>query len=57
MCSSTRSNDEEVTSMAKKNPTTASLQPPVKIIENPPASSLAQALKNSQAQVDQAKGK
>jgi hypothetical protein len=43
--------------MAKKNPTTASLQPPVKIIENPPASSLAQALKNSQAQVDQAKGK
>jgi hypothetical protein len=45
--------------MADKKPTgevpTIALQPPVKIIENPPASSLGQALKNSAAQVDKAK--
>jgi hypothetical protein len=38
------------------NPTVAQ-QPPVKIIENPPATSLAQALANSKRQVDQAKQK
>jgi hypothetical protein len=43
--------------MADKKPTTASLQPEPKIIENPPASSVEQALKNSQAQVDAAKAK
>jgi hypothetical protein len=31
------------------------LQPPAKVIPNEPASSVAQALKNSQAQVEQAK--
>jgi hypothetical protein len=45
--------------MAKKaigvTPTTQ-LQPAPKIIENPPTSSVEQALKNSQAQVNQAKG-
>jgi len=43
--------------MAKKNPTTASLQPKVTIIENKPASTVAEALANSQAQVDKAKAK
>jgi hypothetical protein len=50
-------NKEET--MAEKKPTgvapTTALQPPVKINPNPPAATLAQALKNSQAQVDKAK--
>jgi hypothetical protein len=42
--------------MAKTGETpSVKLQPSVKINENPPASSVAQALKNSQAQVDKAK--
>ena len=40
--------------MATKRPTTASLQPEPKIIENAPAASVSQALKNSQAQVERA---
>jgi hypothetical protein len=43
--------------MAKKNPTTVVNQPPVKIIPSEPASSVQQALKNSQKQVDAAKQK
>ena len=41
---------------AGKAPTTA-LQPEPKLIPNDPASSVVQALKNSQAQVDAAKAK
>jgi hypothetical protein len=34
---------------------TIALQPPVKVIENPPASSVAEALSNAKKQVEQAK--
>jgi hypothetical protein len=45
--------------MAEKKPIgvapTTALQPPATINENPPAKTVAEALKNSQAQVDKAK--
>jgi hypothetical protein len=46
--------------MANKQPgqvPSKALQPEPKIIENKPASSVSEALKNAQAQVDKAKGK
>ena len=39
----------------KPAPTEAQPQPPLRIIENPPATSLAQALANSKKAVDAAK--